>query len=349
MNLPEVSLINFFNKVLISLAVLTKDESVCNRAMLVELCQQNLTGGERADYIFIIDHCKFCGLIQQRDNSLKLTTLGHKFLAANRERYFEITPAQKQILAERIVFKGAWTHHARGLFDNFYLNQNDESYEWHFDDSTITKSEVAAVYFFKILGILTQQGNHVIVNRVYTELVYQLTADRKAISEQQLEKILMENRKIGAQAENAIVEFEKVRLLKLGRRLQAGLVKRISTINTAAGYDIESFDGIDENEISPSRFIEVKATTSDQIRFYWTQNEKRVAGIKKNSYWIYIIREFKEDKTKEILPIMIQNPEVCIPKHDCLAMETHTFLIEEISEVGLENRALEEMKWYILP
>ena len=134
------------------------------------------------------------------------------------------------------------------------------------------------------------------VDKKYVQLVYELTADSKAITEQQLERILMENRKLGTQAENAVVEFEERRLLKLGKNAQAALVKRISTMNSAAGYDIESFNGTSD-EIFPNRFIEVKATTGAEIRFYWTNNEKKVAKKKKTEYWIYIMVEFREDQS----------------------------------------------------
>ncbi|QQR96668.1 MAG: DUF3883 domain-containing protein [Bacteroidota bacterium] len=64
--------------------------------------------------------------------------------------------------------------------------------------------------------------------------------------------------------------------------MQSELVKRISTINTAAGYDIESFDGTTD-DVFLNRFIEVKATTGEDIRFYWTINEREVAKKKKSN------------------------------------------------------------------
>ena len=185
------------------------------------------------------------------------------------------------------------------------------------------------------------------VNKKYSEHVYQLTADRKAITEQQLEKILMENRKIGAKAENAVVEFEKQRLRKLGKVVQAELVKRISTINVSAGYDIESFDGTSD-EIFPNRFIEVKATQGDEIRFYWSSNEMDIVKKKKGSYWIYMMVNFKDERLQDSTLIIIQNPEYNITKSAYLTMEAHTFLIKEISEVELIKHNIEEVIWYQL-
>lgn len=203
------------------------------------------------------------------------------------------------------------------------------------------------IHFFKFLGIIKQEELIIKVEKKYLELVYQLTADSKALTEQQLEKILMENRKLGAQAENAVVEFEKDRLNRLGKVAQAQLVKRISTVNVSAGYDIESFDGTSD-EIFPNRFIEVKASHGNEVRFYWSNNEMQIAKKKRDSYWIYMMKGFKEDKPEDSIPIMIQNPEYSIPKHSYLTMEAHTFLIKEIANVELTGFSLSDLHWYQL-
>lgn len=128
---------------------------------------------------------------------------------------------------------------------------------------------------------------------------------------------------------------------------QAELVKRISTINVSAGYDIESFDGTTD-DIFPNRFVEVKATHGNEIRFYWSNNEIKVSKKLKNTYWIYMMTNFKEDAEQDIMPIMIQNPEHNIKKCDYLDMEAHTFLIKEIAEIELIKRNIDEILWYQL-
>jgi hypothetical protein len=347
MDLPETSILNFFNKVLISLVELSPDRSPCSVDSLINQCKSVVLGGQIGDYDSILNHCKFCGLIQIKNTEVSISALGEKFLKANREKYFEITEAQKQLIVERIVFKGAWNHHARAIFEFFNINQSTSTYELSTVDISLPLNLNSTIHFFKYLGILYEKEFIIQVERKYSELVYQLTADSKAITEQQLEKILMENRKLGAQAENAVVEFEKQRLLKLGKNAQAALVKRISTMNAAAGYDIESFDGTTD-DIFPNRFIEVKATTGSEIRFYWSSNEKAVAKKKKVNYWIYMMLDFREDRPQQSLPIMIQNPESNIPKHSYLTMEAHIFFIKEISEIKLLEHNIEEIKWYQL-
>ena len=347
MELPETSMLNFFNKVLISLAELTPEGDSCSVDSLITHCKSFALGGVRGEYESVLNHCRFSGLISVKGKNVSLSTLGNKFLSANREKYFEITESQKQIIAERIVFKGAWSNHARELFEHFAANTRTTLYELSTVETSLPQNQNVTVHFFKYLGILQEENFLIQVHKRYSQLVYELTADSKAISEQQLEQLLMENRKLGAQAENAVVEFEKQRLLKMGKTIQSELVKRISTINTAAGYDIESFDGTTD-DVFPNRFIEVKATTGEDIRFYWTINEREVAKKKKKQYWIYVLTNFREDKPSESLPITIQNPEHIIPKHDSFSIEVNKYLISEIAEIELTEQHIDELKWYQL-
>ncbi len=347
MELPETSMLNFFNKVLISLADLTPDNDSCSVNSLITHCKSFSLGGVRGEYESILNHCKFCGLISYKGKNVTLSVLGHKFLSANREKYFEITESQKQMLTEKIIFKGAWSIHARELFGYFSANPQTLLYELSTVDTSLPTSQNTAVHFFKYLGILQEDNTLIKVDGKYSQLVYELTADSKAISEHQLEQLLMENRKLGAKAENAVVEFEKQRLIKMGKNIQADLVKRISIINTAAGYDIESFDGTND-EVFPNRFIEVKATTGDDIRFYWTINEREIAKKRKNQYWIYVLTSFRENNPSESLPITIQNPEHIIPKHDSFSIEVNKYLISEIAQIDLKEQHIDQLKWYKL-
>jgi hypothetical protein len=330
---------------LISLEELTPDGDSCSVDSLIRQCKSLALGGVRGEYESVLRHCSFCGLIAVKSKNVTLSILGRKLLSANHKRYFEITEAQKQIIAEKIIFKGAWTNHARELFKNFYVNRSTALYELSTFETSLTTALNVTIHFFKYLGILDEKDSFIQVHRNYSKLVYELTADGKAISEQQLEQLLMENRKLGAQGEIAIVEFEKQRLMKLGRTLQADSVKRISTSNERAGYDIESFDGTTD-DVFPNRFIESKATTGSDIRFYWTINERKVAKEKKNKYWIYVLTSFREEKPNESLPIMIQNPEHIIPNHNSFAIEVNKYLISEIEAIDLKEQNIDELKWY---
>ena len=347
MNLPEPSMLNYFNVILTCLLDLSDDGNSCPVESLLIQCKSVTFGGQINIYDSALEYCKGCGLIKIHGHTATISYLGQQFLDANRERYFEINESQKRLVAERIVFRGAWNHHARELFALFSINQTLAIYELSIIETITSTNQNSTIHFFKYLGILHENKFTIQVDKKYSGLVYQLTVDSKAISEQQLEKILLENRKLGTLAENAVVEFEKKRLLKLGKIAQAELVKRISPINTSAGYDIESFDGTTD-DIFPNRFIEVKATLGNEIRFYWSQNEIKVSRRLKNKYWIYVMTKFKEDKPQESKPIMIQKPEQNIKKCNYLDMMAHSFLIKEIAEIELNKQNIGEIIWYQL-
>ena len=102
MELPETSMLNFFNKVLISLAELTPEGDSCSVDSLITHCKSFALGGVRGEYESVLNHCRFSGLISVKGKNVSLSTLGNKFLSANREKYFEITESQKQIIASPI-------------------------------------------------------------------------------------------------------------------------------------------------------------------------------------------------------------------------------------------------------
>ena len=56
------------------------------------------------------------------------------------------------------------------------------------------------------------------------------------------------------------------------------------------------------------RFIEVKSTTYYKLRFYWSRNERKVASIKKNKYWIYCYTNVDLNANNASGPIKINNP-----------------------------------------
>ena len=340
-------MLNFFNKVLISLDELTSNGNECDKESLISHCKSFVSGGILGDYETIIEQCRYCGLLTIPHLKISITLLGDRFLRANSEKYFEFTNAQKQVMIERVVFNGSWTHYARELFEIFFINLTSEKYECSLNEPRLTKHLLSVVHFFKYLGLLHFNESVITVDDKYSELVYHMMADRKAVSEQQLEKMLMENRKLGAKAEKVVVKFEQKRLLKLGKKYQADLVKKISHVDTNAGYDILSFDGITD-DTSYNRFIEVKATIGKKIYFYWTSNERNIAKKKKMSYWIYMLRNFKEDKPFKSIPIMIQNPDVVVPDRAFLSMEVNKYIITEIGDVKLKEGKIDELKWFEL-
>ncbi len=116
-----------------------------------------------------------------------------------------------------------------------------------------------------------------------------------------------ENNEIGALAERLALEHEKKRLKANALPELAELVQQISTVDWSAGYDIKSFVGTKEDP-SSNLLIEVKGTRREDLRFVWSQNERRVADKEKERYYIYGYTNVDLESGQAFGPIKIQNP-----------------------------------------
>lgn len=342
-SVPSPAALNEFNRVLISLDELTLKEKFCSRNSLVKHCASLTFRGQINDYEKILEFCDDLKIIDIKEEMVAISSLGSKLLSANREKYYEITDAQKVFIADKIVFKGVLVNHARSFFRLFKPNFELSTYQYSLSENSIPVKFEQTLQLLIFLKILIENKELLVVNNEYVELVYSIMADGKALSEQQLEQILIENRKLGAQAELAVVEFEKKRLQSLGKPIQAELVQRISTINTAAGYDIESFNG-DTETLSPDRLIEVKASHAAEIKFYWSSNEKHIASLNPQKYWIYFLGDFYNEASN-IKPFMIRNPYNVIFEGNEFSIEAKNYLVTEIANKQPSSMSIGDVVW----
>ena len=135
---------------------------------------------------------------------------------------------------------------------------------------------------------------------------------QSSITPAKLKQRLIQKDKVGSAAELKILKYEKNRLGAEYERF----VEHISVKNEAAGYDIKSVTVVG-NSTEP-RYIEVKAVPSDSYRFYWSQNEIRVAELMNSNYYLYLLpvkskMEFATDKLKIIsdpVPEILKNTDI---------------------------------------
>jgi len=97
------------------------------------------------------------------------------------------------------------------------------------------------------------------------------------------------NRELGLQGENAVIEWEKDELTKHGRPDLAELVEHTATKNSAAGFDIKSYNA----STGAEKYIEVKTTCgSAKTPFFISPNELEKSYELGESYWLYRIYNF---------------------------------------------------------
>jgi hypothetical protein len=135
---------------------------------------------------------------------------------------------------------------------------------------------------------------------------------RKSISlvdQERNRKIKEENDKItGRLAEEIVETYEKKRLEVSGFHDEANNVKQISDEKSTLGYDIESFFGKADDITVPDKLIEVKGTTTNVFRFFWSKNEIKTAQKLGQNYWIYFVSEIDKDKKTGNIIRKIQDP-----------------------------------------
>ncbi|RJP70540.1 MAG: DUF3883 domain-containing protein, partial [Ignavibacteriales bacterium] len=104
-----------------------------------------------------------------------------------------------------------------------------------------------------------------------------------SISPDKLKKIMEAQDRIGKLAELKVLEYEKTRLSS--RKDLVTKIEHISLKDTSAGYDIKSFTILDNLEMI-DRYIEVKAISNNEIRFFLSQNEMKISAIYNEKYYL---------------------------------------------------------------
>ncbi|OGU11593.1 MAG: hypothetical protein A2X61_16555 [Ignavibacteria bacterium GWB2_35_12] len=111
---------------------------------------------------------------------------------------------------------------------------------------------------------------------------------RGQLSPETLKRKQEENDSIGFGAENAIIEFEIKRLINIP--FETNEIEHTSLENVLAGYDIKSFENyFDNNSMRIRRYIEVKAVSLNDFKFYWSKNEMLVAKVYGERYYLYLL------------------------------------------------------------
>ncbi len=123
----------------------------------------------------------------------------------------------------------------------------------------------------------------------------------RILSPEQLEHLQDAQARQGAEAEEYVLQFERNRLQG---HPQLQLVRRVSLANTAAGYDIESFEGL--RSFLPDRFIEVKSYRGTE-HFFLSLGELEAARELGERYYLYLI-DTEKCGSQKYCPYIIRNP-----------------------------------------
>ena len=108
---------------------------------------------------------------------------------------------------------------------------------------------------------------------------------KKEFSPSDLEKVLKNKKLLGLEAELLVCKKEQEKIKKINSNLK---IDHIAKRDVSAGYDIQSFDKNEEG-ILEKIYIEVKAVSKSNYKFYLSIREKQTAIKLKNKYFIYLL------------------------------------------------------------
>jgi hypothetical protein len=216
---------------------------------------------------------------------IRLMPEGKTFIALNQNAQYDLTEEQKRVLLRTCYLDGPIRKNAMGVLKQFSPALEGGTFRWTFFDSSPFPDEWTINHLSQ-LGLVIRLSDGWEVTGEYTKTVSSFLEEGEGWSEEKFREYLREKDEVGKIGESLVREFERQRLLGLGHKVEAHCVRSISTVRVNAGYDIESFDGPSPT-VAYDRFIEVKGARASQLRFFWSDNEIRIAKRLGKKYWIY--------------------------------------------------------------
>lgn len=192
---------------------------------------------------------------------------------------------------------------------NFLLNfqtKNDKIVFYATEIQKIKFSDIRNLLLeLEFISVNSDKATY-IVNPNFVDL-FLMQFSRQILSPESLKKKQAENESIGLSAEKAVIDFEIKRLSAIS--VLQNEIEHTSLHNVLAGYDIKSFeDYLDRNSKRIDRFIEVKAVSIDDYKFYWSRTEIETAKVFGDMYYLYLLPVTSNKNFDFEKLIIIRNP-----------------------------------------
>lgn len=223
------------------------------------------------------------GLIRRSGNFVTLTQRGELFSKNFAANPLDLSIEQGKLILGILLDEPDFRRRVRDLVAGFGEGPNG-ILQAHAVLIEVNSEERQMAIFLQQLGALEYRDEMFFVRKEFEEILpFDLIRVAK-LDEETLWKRLEAQRLRAKAAEEFVLGFERLRLLKLGRNDLAELVVRISAVDVSAGYDIKSF----ESDGYP-RYIEVKSSSGIKVRFEWSLLERAMATEATRRYWIYFV------------------------------------------------------------
>lgn len=265
------------------------------------------------DHYDTLDFCKRAGVLTENRGKIRLTQFGRKLkkLATfeNPTYSYELTNEEcRQLNSGVFLNRNFDSPVARILADSFV--SDDLRKNWFYDYTENPPLEVEFLNYARIMKqskLLFEHDGMFETNPNYSPLVSKLVSSKDSkLALAELQSTLIEEEKTGKAAEQIVLQYEKDELRRKNCSDEADLVVSVSSWDVAAGFDIKSFDGPSRTKIH-DKFIEVKGSKNEDLRFFWSSNEIETAQKLQDKYWLYFVPQVGQ-KYVNSSPVKFQNP-----------------------------------------
>lgn len=237
-----------------------------------------LIGCEPIDALKI---AKLLNFVQVRttDKTIELTDIGKNFLThINKTNKAILTTKQIEYLKQLILNDSTLILSLK----NNVLKRKSLFLLIRYDLNPFLRIFVGVL---KDLGLIEDQGDEdfLFFSQEYNKMWKKIFSER-ALTEEDLLRILEKQRKVGREGEEKALEYELREVSKFGNDELVEKVKLIAREHVDYGYDIESV-----YEDGTHKYIEVKTTSSKVPRFFISKNEYGRSLDFKEKFWIYFV------------------------------------------------------------
>jgi hypothetical protein len=329
------------NRLLILAGEFRRRDDRASRKRLQQAIQEQAFQGGPAPFNDLLLLALHFRLINIHEDSVSITPFGQTFLTANPNDQYLLTEAQTHLLVQSILFgRTPISNEFEKILGDFSFNTITQRFD-SYNQATSGRFPALGIRLLcSALGFLneTEDGARYFDPIFNTDIARRIRILRNTGSDGQVpsDETLVRSK----HAEELIYYYEKVRLESEGFPEMSRRVQLVSDYNSAAGFDVQSYDGIGSRPEIPDRFIEVKSSRQKKVQFFMTTNEQRRARELRQKYRITFVgnhdinKQLAECYIKEIIDPM---EEIFTPgKYDIEYKKLH------VIEKGLEGAEISE-------
>lgn len=255
----------------------------------------------------IIDECVTYELLQKAGRNFLLTTRGHELAKRQQSTQSQIRASARDFLLRNVYLDPrVMATSCRSFLLSFRVDVplGTFVYDRAFADGPAVSKWLCVLH---CVGLIEVNEEAAMIRHEHLELFNTVLVRAREGVDSIVENAAAETDEVGNFAEDRAVEYENIRLKKIGHSALALLVRRISRIDRSAGYDVVSFKGTGDQPEQPI-YIEVKGTRRPEVSFLWTRNERSVASQIRKGYWIYVFTNIDLAAGSCDGPVRINNP-----------------------------------------